>query len=536
MLQQLSEENNTDQQDWEEDDERSGNCTESTDCNIEEVLAINKTSLADLVAEEGFAYDKTPHAFELVAANTLAELQPAKLEAVAEAVHEEPAQLAQADLTLAGSGDGGGDDGSAGKPDVFHVVNSNESPAIVDPSNSLYGDLLRAAEGDGDVDCAELFRMLTDQDSELCASDKHGSTYEGQSVNGKRHGKGVWRSGLMRYEGQWLNDQKHGDGRLTWDDGRVYQGCFEEDRFHGDGRMEWSTAGGSTLYEGQYVNDVKHGIGKYTWPDGRIYDGEWMNGGRSGEATYINKVGAKRQGVWKNDKFERWLGPAVSGSAVPASIVFTVVVSKNDMRFGIDVDLSSGSTILIERIIAGAVNNYNSITPGEKITPGDHIVSVNGVTGNAQRMIDALSTSEEVRMMIQRPQAVCRLTDTSSEVSSSCGDHDPFASPVQGSDVARSVGTFRDTGAACGFRKELWPTAPHGSEGQAADTVGWARNGFASLKGRGLSTPQASKNLGVAVGQMATAAAAARTTLVSRFGVVGIVRPPTTVPTAPVPH
>jgi len=134
-----------------------------------------------------------------------------------------------------------------------------------------------------------------------------GSTYVGQLVSGKRHGQGVWTSPAEQYSGQWKFDHRDGQGQQTWQDGRVYEGQFQEGKFDGHGRMEWHTPQGLMVYDGQYVNDVKHGQGKYIWPDGRIYDGEWSQGKRWGNATYVNSGGERRDGIWKDDKLERWV-------------------------------------------------------------------------------------------------------------------------------------------------------------------------------------------------------------------------------------
>merc|ERR1711874_99025 len=136
-----------------------------------------------------------------------------------------------------------------------------------------------------------------------------GSMYMGQLVDGKRHGRGVFRSSfeLFMYEGEWNDDHRHGNGRCSWEDGRFYKGQFVNGKFEGEGHMEWKTPQGTVIFEGQYVDDLKQGTGKYIWPDGRIYDGEWAQGKRSGKATYISAGGKRREGIWRDDKLERWL-------------------------------------------------------------------------------------------------------------------------------------------------------------------------------------------------------------------------------------
>mmetsp|Transcript_44112 Transcript_44112/g.101904 ORF Transcript_44112/g.101904 Transcript_44112/m.101904 type:complete len:209 (-) Transcript_44112:19-645(-) len=137
-----------------------------------------------------------------------------------------------------------------------------------------------------------------------------GSCYKGQLVQGKRHGCGVWSAPTESYFGQWKNDHRDGEGRQTWQDERarrVYEGQFKAGNFDGYGRMEWHTANGTMVYEGQYSNDLKHGTGRYSWPDGREFNGQWRYGQRWGRATFTNAAGLKRESMWREDKFERWV-------------------------------------------------------------------------------------------------------------------------------------------------------------------------------------------------------------------------------------
>jgi len=133
-----------------------------------------------------------------------------------------------------------------------------------------------------------------------------GSMYEGQVVNGLRHGTGVYKSGSEQYQGQWQEDKQHGVGRQSWSDGRSYEGQFNQGRFAGIGKMVWQTQKGVMTYEGEYVEDLKHGTGKFSWPDGRTYDGEWLRGKRHGRGAYTTVKGEYKIGHWSEDRFLRW--------------------------------------------------------------------------------------------------------------------------------------------------------------------------------------------------------------------------------------
>lgn len=57
----------------------------------------------------------------------------------------------------------------------------------------------------------------------------NGDIYQGEWLNGKAHGTGVFcdNKGSL-YEGQWMNDLQHGHGLELWDFNSIkYEGNFE---------------------------------------------------------------------------------------------------------------------------------------------------------------------------------------------------------------------------------------------------------------------------------------------------------------------
>eukprot|EP00929_Paragymnodinium_shiwhaense_P070010 TRINITY_DN35395_c0_g2_i1.p1 TRINITY_DN35395_c0_g2~~TRINITY_DN35395_c0_g2_i1.p1 ORF type:complete len:215 (-),score=51.70 TRINITY_DN35395_c0_g2_i1:125-769(-) len=185
------------------------------------------------------------------------------------------------------------------KTDGSATIKVNE--VVLNPKESADPETAKAAAAPAAAEKKE----ATGQDTEETYED--GSTYVGQVVEGRRHGRGVWTSPSEQYSGQWKLDQRDGQGRQTWSDGRCFEGQFSLGKFDGHGRMEWHTAHGLMVYEGQYVCDMKHGTGLYQWPDQRIYKGQWVQGKRSGKATYTNSNGDTKHGIWKDDRIEKWL-------------------------------------------------------------------------------------------------------------------------------------------------------------------------------------------------------------------------------------
>lgn len=142
-------------------------------------------------------------------------------------------------------------------------------------------------------------------------------SYEGERVDGLKHGIGRLRMKGSTYEGEFANDQKHGQGVLTWDDGRQYRGQFENGKFHGAAVMTWPDG---RKYSGQYVDDRKHGEGTFSWQDGRRYQGQWVVGKRHGIGVYTNAKAITRTGMWEMDRPLHWeaASPLTSTQQVPA--------------------------------------------------------------------------------------------------------------------------------------------------------------------------------------------------------------------------
>lgn len=66
---------------------------------------------------------------------------------------------------------------------------------------------------------------------------KQGSRYEGEKVNGMRHGKGkfYYQDGGL-YDGEWKMNRMDGNGKLYYQSGKLaYNGQWKEDRFNGHG-------------------------------------------------------------------------------------------------------------------------------------------------------------------------------------------------------------------------------------------------------------------------------------------------------------
>jgi len=80
-----------------------------------------------------------------------------------------------------------------------------------------------------------------------------------------------------------------------------YQGECSKGLAHGKG-----VAKGINTYDGQFKKGFPNGKGLMKYADGSSYLGDWKNGLRNGEGTFIQLINSKdsiAEGIWKNDKY-----------------------------------------------------------------------------------------------------------------------------------------------------------------------------------------------------------------------------------------
>jgi len=103
----------------------------------------------------------------------------------------------------------------------------------------------------------------------------------------------------------------------------------------------------------------------------------------------------------------------VKGTAAPAAtaqqagsgrVEFQVVVSKaqGGPRLGVDVDLSDGVALVIDKVNDGLIGEWNKNNPGKEVLKDDRVINVNGVTGNAQELAEVCKRDDSLQMVIER--------------------------------------------------------------------------------------------------------------------------------------
>lgn len=122
-------------------------------------------------------------------------------------------------------------------------------------------------------------------------------------VEEQRTGAGVqeWRDG-SRYEGEFLNGFKHGRGKYTWGNGEYYEGSFYKDFRHGDGVYCWPSR---HKFIGKFYLNRKEGYGQHWFPDGSHFQGLYHADQRFGPGVMTYPDGRQDVGLWHNERLIR---------------------------------------------------------------------------------------------------------------------------------------------------------------------------------------------------------------------------------------
>lgn len=122
-----------------------------------------------------------------------------------------------------------------------------------------------------------------------------------QCVSGNcQNGTGTYRySTNVSYTGRFVNGIREGKGKMSLQNGSVYEGNFSRGRMSGEGTMTYSNG---ERYVGQWANDMPSGKGKYFFRGRERYEGNFTNGEFDGQGTMYYPDGAYYTGGWKQNR------------------------------------------------------------------------------------------------------------------------------------------------------------------------------------------------------------------------------------------
>ena len=125
-----------------------------------------------------------------------------------------------------------------------------------------------------------------------------GDVYEGEILNGKRHGHGTytWSDGSF-YDGEWKDGNENGHGIRKYINVGVYDGEWKDGYENGHGIMKYING---DVYDGEWKDGNENGHGTMTYANGDRYDGEWKDGYENGHGTMTYANGDRYDGEWKD--------------------------------------------------------------------------------------------------------------------------------------------------------------------------------------------------------------------------------------------
>ncbi|KAF7660952.1 hypothetical protein LDENG_00272190 [Lucifuga dentata] len=188
----------------------------------------------------------------------------------------------------------------------------------------------------------------------------------GQS-RGEKQELGVqeWPDG-SKYEGEFVNGLKHGTGTYTWKNGEYYKGSFYKDYRHGDGVYCWPTG---HRFTGKFYLTRKKGYGLHLFPDGGSFQGLYHADQRFGPGVLTYPDGHQDVGLWDRKYLFRLCSPVGEGFSL-----------KNFPEYASMVDPAATTDFLTQVETDSLLNSHNEQLSDDNLifTPGIEKYSVDG--------------------------------------------------------------------------------------------------------------------------------------------------------------
>jgi len=95
--------------------------------------------------------------------------------------------------------------------------------------------------------------------------------------------------------------------------------------------------------------------------------------------------------------------PREAADEAMGGIGFTAILNKGPYDvIGVDVDWGAMDKLKIKSIKEGLVDKWNSANPCQCVRPGDYIMDINGISGDAAALFQAVKSSQRLVIQITR--------------------------------------------------------------------------------------------------------------------------------------
>lgn len=130
-----------------------------------------------------------------------------------------------------------------------------------------------------------------------------GEWYDGDWVNGRRHGRGVRvMADGTRFDGEWFLGQFHGNGVKVTPTGEVWEGNWRYGVQVGESKQWIPKMHGNIEFAGTVFGGMWHGHGWCSYSNGDVYEGEFGGGHMHGFGVCIYDNGEQYKGYWRLGK------------------------------------------------------------------------------------------------------------------------------------------------------------------------------------------------------------------------------------------
>ncbi|KAL4498019.1 hypothetical protein ABPG72_014876 [Tetrahymena utriculariae] len=199
-----------------------------------------------------------------------------------------------------------------------YTSNSNLSPNknhLFTPSPTRKDDSMQFNQTFSEI---QMIQFLKNKEN-VIETYEDGSYYEGEKMNGVRHGRGKFFYGDGgSFQGEWQNGHMNGYGVLYYpSQNKAYEGEWDDDKFNGKGIMynERPAELVGTFnyhnmneindywikYEGDFKDDFKNGVGTLYLSNGERYIGRFKNDMVHGRGTFYKCDGSFITAEWSQN-------------------------------------------------------------------------------------------------------------------------------------------------------------------------------------------------------------------------------------------